>query len=62
MNDCDDLIHGHTHRPDIHEFDLDRRPRRRIVLGDWGETLWYLALSDGSERLCPVPLAGYGTS
>ncbi|HKK05593.1 MAG TPA: UDP-2,3-diacylglucosamine diphosphatase [Gammaproteobacteria bacterium] len=31
------LIHGHTHRPAIHEFDLDGRPVRRIVLGDWYE-------------------------
>ncbi len=29
------LIHGHTHRPAIHEFDLDGRPAQRIVLGDW---------------------------
>ncbi len=29
------LIHGHTHRPAIHEFELDGRPARRIVLGDW---------------------------
>ncbi|WP_241546770.1 hypothetical protein [Thiohalobacter thiocyanaticus] len=25
----------HTHRPAVHEFDLDGRPARRIVLGDW---------------------------
>ncbi|HSH29538.1 MAG TPA: hypothetical protein VK971_06490, partial [Thiohalobacter sp.] len=31
------LIHGHTHRPAVHEFDLDGRPARRIVLGDWYE-------------------------
>lgn len=29
------LIHGHTHRPAIHEFILDGAPARRIVLGDW---------------------------
>lgn len=29
------LVHGHTHRPAIHTFDLDGRPARRIVLGDW---------------------------
>lgn len=29
------LIHGHTHRPAIHEFTLDGEPARRIVLGDW---------------------------
>jgi UDP-2,3-diacylglucosamine hydrolase len=29
------LIHGHTHRPAIHEFEFDAEPARRIVLGDW---------------------------
>jgi UDP-2,3-diacylglucosamine hydrolase len=29
------LIHGHTHRPAIHEFTLDGAPAQRIVLGDW---------------------------
>lgn len=56
---CDALIHGHTHRPDIHEFEAGGRSLRRVVLGDWGEYLWYLALQDSSERLCPVPLADY---
>ncbi len=31
------LIHGHTHRPALHEFLLDDRPARRTVLGDWYE-------------------------
>ncbi len=31
------MIHGHTHRPAIHDLDLDGRPARRIVLGDWYE-------------------------
>ncbi len=31
------LIHGHTHRPAIHDFDLDGEPAQRIVLGDWYE-------------------------
>jgi UDP-2,3-diacylglucosamine hydrolase len=29
------FIHGHTHRPDIHDFEVDGTPRQRIVLGDW---------------------------
>ncbi|NOZ10289.1 MAG: UDP-2,3-diacylglucosamine diphosphatase [Gammaproteobacteria bacterium] len=29
------LIHGHTHRPGRHRFELDGEPARRIVLGDW---------------------------
>ncbi|MCG5524013.1 UDP-2,3-diacylglucosamine diphosphatase [Ectothiorhodospira haloalkaliphila] len=29
------LIHGHTHRPAVHDFELDGHPARRIVLPDW---------------------------
>jgi len=29
------LIHGHTHRPKIHEWQLDGSITKRIVLGDW---------------------------
>ena len=31
------LIHGHTHRPAVHEFLLDAKAAQRIVLGDWYE-------------------------
>ncbi len=31
------LIHGHTHRPAVHRFELDGRQAERIVLGDWYE-------------------------
>jgi UDP-2,3-diacylglucosamine hydrolase len=31
------LLHGHTHRPGIHRFDLDGRAATRIVLGAWYE-------------------------
>ncbi len=31
------LIHGHTHRPSTHNFRLDGRPAKRIVLADWKE-------------------------
>ncbi|MBL0164281.1 MAG: UDP-2,3-diacylglucosamine diphosphatase [Xanthomonadales bacterium] len=29
------LIHGHTHRPALHPFNLDNQPAERIVLSDW---------------------------
>jgi len=29
------LIHGHTHRPGVHRFELDNELATRIVLGDW---------------------------
>jgi len=31
------LIHGHTHRPGIHRFDLDGVPALRLVLAEWHE-------------------------
>ena len=33
----DTLIHGHTHRPAIHDLAVGDRTCRRIVLGDWYE-------------------------
>ena len=29
------LIHGHVHRPAIHDFMLDGKAAQRLVLGDW---------------------------
>ena len=34
---ADLLIHGHTHRPAVHELQVDGRKATRIVLGDWYE-------------------------
>jgi len=31
------LIHGHTHRPATHTFEIDGSPHDRVVLGDWYE-------------------------
>lgn len=38
------MIHGHTHRPGIHESLLDGRPVKRVVLDAWyehGNLLWF---------------------
>ena len=29
------LIHGHTHRPGVHDLQIAGQPARRYVLGDW---------------------------
>lgn len=29
------MIHGHTHRPATHDFEIDGKTVQRIVLGDW---------------------------
>jgi len=31
------LIHGHTHRPGTHHFQLNNNSAQRVVLGDWYE-------------------------
>jgi UDP-2,3-diacylglucosamine hydrolase len=35
QNQCKTIIHGHTHRPDTHHFELDTEQAKRIVLADW---------------------------
>ena len=44
------LIHGHTHRPDIHDFDIGGQACRRIVLGDWYEQDSVLVCDDDGPR------------
>lgn len=34
---CQTLIHGHTHRPAIHDFLMEGHPVQRIVLADWNK-------------------------
>jgi len=33
--DCLRLIHGHTHRPVVHDFTIDGKVAQRFVLADW---------------------------
>lgn len=32
---CLRLIHGHTHRPAVHDFEIDGKPAQRFVLAEW---------------------------
>ncbi len=43
------LIHGHTHRPAIHDFSLDGKTARRIVLGDWYTQSSFLRVERNNE-------------
>ena len=45
------LIHGHTHRPAIHDFALDGTAARRIVLPDWYEKGGMLFCDESGCRL-----------
>ncbi len=48
------LVHGHTHLPAVHRFELDGRPARRIVLGDWFENENVLVCDREGQRLLPL--------
>ena len=45
------LIHGHTHRPAIHDFQLGDGEATRIVLGDWYEQDSVLIWDEAGYRL-----------
>jgi len=40
------LIHGHTHRPAVHDFKLNGKDIRRVVLGDWRDKACYLKVNE----------------
>ncbi|NAW34790.1 UDP-2,3-diacylglucosamine diphosphatase [Halomonas alimentaria] len=52
------LIHGHTHRPAVHELEVDGQPAQRFVLGDWQpDKGWEIVVSgDGEPELREIPL------
>lgn len=43
------MIHGHTHRPAVHELIANGLPAKRIVLGDWDKNVWWLEAKPGEE-------------
>lgn len=45
------LIHGHTHRPAVHELDVDGVSAQRIVLGDWDKLGWVLEVGEAGYEL-----------
>ncbi|MBU2224410.1 MAG: UDP-2,3-diacylglucosamine hydrolase, partial [Gammaproteobacteria bacterium] len=52
------LIHGHTHRPAVHELQgLDGQPAYRYVVGDWYQQSSYLAITANQWTLHFCPLA-----
>ena len=46
-NSLDILIHGHTHRPNVHKINNSKR----IVLGDWNDYGWFLTVNDKDHEL-----------
>lgn len=50
------LIHGHTHRPAIHDLIANNAKAQRIVLGDWYEQGAWLKVTPSSIELLNKPL------
>ncbi|MDY0207569.1 MAG: UDP-2,3-diacylglucosamine diphosphatase [Pseudomonas sp.] len=48
------LIHGHTHRPAIHNLGGEKQ---RIVLGDWDTQGWFIKANATSIKLEALPFA-----
>jgi UDP-2,3-diacylglucosamine hydrolase len=49
------MIHGHTHRPAVHDALMEGRPVQRIVLGAWYEQGSYLVREAGRYELRTLP-------
>ncbi|WP_148863131.1 UDP-2,3-diacylglucosamine diphosphatase [Marinobacter fonticola] len=51
------LIHGHTHRPAVHDLEADGQAAKRFVLGDWDKHVWWIeASADAPPELLHEPL------
>lgn len=50
VNGVQTLLHGHTHRPAVHEVEAAGKPAQRVVLGDWREEegTAVIAVADGN--------------
>ena len=51
------LLHGHTHRPGIHQFNLRGQDAMRIVLGDWYKHGSVLEWGPSGPQLRTLPLS-----
>ena len=49
------MIHGHTHRPAVHDLEIDGAAAQRIVLGAWYEQGSYLHGEQGRYELRALP-------
>jgi UDP-2,3-diacylglucosamine hydrolase len=49
------IIHGHTHRPGVHDSSIEGEPAQRLVLGAWYEQGSYIRYDNGRYELCSLP-------
>jgi len=50
----DTLIHGHTHRPKIHQLEENKT---RFVLGDWDALIWWIETTKNGFELMSKPIS-----
>lgn len=50
------LIHGHTHRPAVHQLIVDGQPAERVVLGAWHNEGSMIKVSASETTLITFPL------
>lgn len=50
------MIHGHTHRPNVHYYNVNGDTHTRTVLGDWYEQGSYLRVTPDKQELIYTPL------
>lgn len=53
------MIHGHTHRPALHDFLLNRQACRRSVVGDWYTQGSVLVVTPDKQQLIDLPLTNH---
>ena len=46
------VIHGHTHRPNIHVHNIGEKKILRYVLGDWYDKFFILSLKNNKFSVC----------
>ena len=44
------MIHGHTHRPKIHTYNINGLESKRVVLSDWHESGSFLLWERGKLK------------
>ena len=49
------MIHGHTHRPNVHHYNINGKTLTRTVLGDWYEQGSYLRATPEKQKLVQTP-------
>lgn len=53
------MIHGHTHRPNVHEVALKIGTGKRYTLGDWTDKGWEIELDEQGLSLNQFPIPDF---